>query len=72
MHDTAWGAAADLVLALYPAYLIWNLQMRLRLKIILICLMGLGVFTAVASLIKTASFGRLRTTTDATCKTFMS
>ncbi|MCJ1417264.1 hypothetical protein MMC32_003606 [Xylographa parallela] len=62
----AWGAATDLLLALYPVFIIYNLQIQLRLKIILCFLMGLGVFTAICSLVKTAQFNRLEISPDAT------
>ncbi|MCJ1318994.1 hypothetical protein MMC15_004326 [Xylographa vitiligo] len=62
----AWGAATDLLLALYPVFIIYNLQIQLRLKVILCFLMGLGVFTAICSLVKTAQFNRLEISPDAT------
>lgn len=37
-----FNAAADAVLATYPVHLFWRLQMKLRIKIALSVLMGLG------------------------------
>ncbi|KAI9719175.1 MAG: hypothetical protein M1828_006268 [Chrysothrix sp. TS-e1954] len=49
----AWGAVTDLYLALWPVFLIYNLQIPVRLKVLLCTLMGLGVFTAVCSVVRT-------------------
>ncbi|RAK99750.1 uncharacterized protein BO80DRAFT_446088 [Aspergillus ibericus CBS 121593] len=62
----AWGSMTDLILAFYPSVIIWNLQLRLKLKLIISILMGLGVVTAVCSLIKTIEFGRLEAVKDST------
>lgn len=64
----AWGTFTDLVIALYPIMIIWNLKMALRLKLIICCVLGLGVVTAMCSLVKTIEFFRLRLSTDPTCK----
>ena len=68
---SAWGAAVDLLLALYPVLIVSKLRMRLKLKVVLGILMGLGVFTAVCSLAKTIEFDRMNqpsTNPDSTCK----
>ncbi|KAH8588349.1 hypothetical protein B0O99DRAFT_693511 [Bisporella sp. PMI_857] len=62
----AWGTFADFLLALYPVIIIWNLRIRKQLKLIISFLMGLGVVTAVCSLVKTVQFKRLATEEDAT------
>jgi len=49
----SWGAATDVFLALYPVGLVASLEISKRLKILLGCLMGLGLFTAVCSIVKT-------------------
>ena len=41
--SSAWNSATDLALALFPATLFWNLQMKTSHKVGLIILMGLGV-----------------------------
>lgn len=66
--STAWGTLTDLVLALYPIIIIWNLRIRKQLKLIISILMGLGLVTAVCSFVKTLQFDRLKASEDATCK----
>lgn len=41
--QTAFSAASDLVLALYPVFIIWQLQMARNIKIGLTCVLALGV-----------------------------
>ncbi|KAL9055446.1 MAG: hypothetical protein Q9162_003544 [Coniocarpon cinnabarinum] len=62
----AWNAATDLVLAVYPISIIYRLQMRLRLKLGLCILMGIGLFTAICSIVKTCQFKRVEATQDPT------
>ncbi|TVY78375.1 hypothetical protein LSUE1_G004314 [Lachnellula suecica] len=47
------NSATDLALAIFPATIIWNLNMRIAVKLSLIITMGLGIFTMVASVVKT-------------------
>ncbi|KAI9727463.1 MAG: hypothetical protein M1828_006405 [Chrysothrix sp. TS-e1954] len=49
----SWQATSDFVLALLPIYLIWPLQMDRKVKLGLCCLMGLGVFAAVCTIMRT-------------------
>ena len=49
----AWGAFTDLCLATYPIYLVQDLQMQKRIKLLVSVLMGLGVFSAICSIITT-------------------
>ena len=49
----SWGAMTDFCLALYPIYLVRSLQMRMRIKILVTALMGLGIFSATCSIIRT-------------------
>lgn len=67
-HRKAWNAATDLIFALYPIIIVYRLQMRLRIKLSVVALMGLGVFTAVCSIVKTVNFQTEKSTTDITCK----
>ncbi|KAJ5612618.1 hypothetical protein N7510_005812 [Penicillium lagena] len=62
----AWGTATDLLLAIYPVFIIWNLRIRTQLKLVISVLMGLGVVTAACSLAKTINYGRLLVATDQT------
>ena len=39
----AWSALLDVVLALFPIYIVWDLQVRLGKKIGICCVMGLGI-----------------------------
>ena len=38
-----WAAALDFFLALYPVFVFWQLQMSIKRKIGVSCVMGLGV-----------------------------
>ncbi|KAI1138228.1 hypothetical protein F5Y05DRAFT_385542 [Hypoxylon sp. FL0543] len=57
----------DLILALFPASLFWNLNMELKQKVSLSFMMGLGIFAMVASIVKTIN---LRAFTDMTDLTY--
>ncbi|KAI0965546.1 hypothetical protein F4678DRAFT_452353 [Xylaria arbuscula] len=48
----AFNAASDLALAVFPAVIVWNLQMELSQKVSLVILMGLGIFAMVGSILK--------------------
>lgn len=39
----AFNAATDAYLAVFPVYIFWSLNMKLRIKIGLMVLLGLGV-----------------------------
>ena len=43
---SGWNALTDLLLAGYPTFLLWNVQMKRKIKIGVSCLMGGGVFAA--------------------------
>ncbi|KAL3481359.1 hypothetical protein BJX99DRAFT_271289 [Aspergillus californicus] len=45
--------AVDLVLAFFPASMFWNLNMEWKRKLSLSCLMGLGIFAMVVSVVRT-------------------
>ncbi|KAL3451745.1 hypothetical protein BJX65DRAFT_321470 [Aspergillus insuetus] len=49
----AFNSATDLYLAAFSTYVSWNLNLKWRVKIGLIVLLGLGIFAMVASIIKT-------------------
>ncbi|KAH9999723.1 hypothetical protein F4779DRAFT_605284 [Xylariaceae sp. FL0662B] len=57
----SFSALSDLVLALFPTLIIWNLQIPLRVKFGIGLLMSLGVITAVAAAVKTAELRNLAT-----------
>lgn len=41
--EIAFNAATDLYLAVFPTYIFWNLNMKIRAKIGLMVLLGLGI-----------------------------
>ncbi|OTA68573.1 integral membrane protein [Hypoxylon sp. EC38] len=59
-------SVVDLILALFPAGLFWNLKMETKQKISLSCMMGLGIFALAASIIKTINLRAFTDTTDLT------
>lgn len=66
-NSTAWNAATDVVLALYPIGILYKLRIPSKLKIGLGFLLGLGMFTAVCSIIKTVEFKAVAASEDPTC-----
>ncbi|KAJ5036067.1 hypothetical protein NUH16_003934 [Penicillium rubens] len=64
--QASFNAFSDILLALYPVHLFWKLQMKLRIKIALSILMGLGWIAAVCSAVKTYELKALTETTDIT------
>ncbi|CZR50150.1 related to integral membrane protein [Phialocephala subalpina] len=50
--NSSLNIATDLVFAALPIPMLWNVQIKGRVKASLICIMGLGVFACVASMIK--------------------
>lgn len=67
----AWGAAVDVVLAIYPAvYIVWGLQQTgWRGKLAFSVLMGLGILATVASVLVIYELYEAANTADATCTT---
>ncbi|KAI0532439.1 integral membrane protein [Xylaria digitata] len=59
-------STVDLILAVLPASLFWNLNMEWKQKASLSALMGLGVFAMVASIIKTIKLQAITVTDDLT------
>lgn len=65
----AFSSFSDLILALYPLTFIWNLQLKLKIKIGLGAVMSLGLIATIASVYKTVELQNLATpdfTFDAT------
>ncbi|KAI0096316.1 hypothetical protein F4776DRAFT_651703 [Hypoxylon sp. NC0597] len=56
----------DLILAVFPVSLFWNLKMETKQKLSLSCMMGLGIFAMAASIIKTINLRAFTDTTDLT------
>ncbi|KAG8208466.1 Integral membrane protein [Trichophyton interdigitale] len=59
-------SAVDLVLAVFPASLLWNLNMEMKKKISLSLLMGLGIIAMIASIIKTVQLQAITAKADIT------
>ncbi|KAI0198344.1 hypothetical protein F4808DRAFT_472820 [Astrocystis sublimbata] len=59
MLTCAWSAFADLVLAVYPATLLWRLQMKLSRKVPLMLIMSLGIFAMIAAVTKLSKLHEL-------------
>ncbi|KAJ5714213.1 uncharacterized protein N7483_011394 [Penicillium malachiteum] len=53
----AWSAITDLILLLYPGYLIWNLQLRRKHKVVISILMGLGILATIFAVGKIIDYG---------------
>ncbi|KAI0896116.1 hypothetical protein F4806DRAFT_51622 [Annulohypoxylon nitens] len=49
----AWSAFVDAVLASFPIYLLWNLQIKRHQKIVVMVIMGIGFFASIAAIVKT-------------------
>ncbi|KAJ5086587.1 hypothetical protein NUU61_007894 [Penicillium alfredii] len=64
--QASFNTFADAALATYPVHLFWKLQMKLRIKIALSILMGLGWIAAVCSAVKCYELKALTETTDIT------
>ncbi|KAJ5682195.1 hypothetical protein N7462_005360, partial [Penicillium macrosclerotiorum] len=49
----AFNSATDLFLAVFSTCIFWNLNLKLRVKLGLVTLLGLGIFAMIAAIIKT-------------------
>ncbi|KAI0383700.1 integral membrane protein [Hypomontagnella monticulosa] len=65
----AVSSATDLILAILPATIVWNLKMRLAQKVTVAVLMGLGVFAMIGSIFKTVYLSSLGSGDDYTYNT---
>ena len=66
MLSKGGNAASDVILALYPSYMVWRLNMSIRLKILVSVLLGLGVFSGVTAAIKTTKLPGIQASADPT------
>ncbi|KAL4930971.1 uncharacterized protein BDV17DRAFT_289393 [Aspergillus undulatus] len=64
--QASFNSFSDALLASYPIHLFWKLQMKLRIKVALSVLMGLGWIAAVCSAVKTYELKALTETSDIT------
>ncbi|KAJ5827164.1 hypothetical protein N7447_003927 [Penicillium robsamsonii] len=51
-YQGSFNSATDLYLAVFSTYIFWNLNLKLRVKLGLVTLLGLGIFAMAASVIK--------------------
>ncbi|PGH36615.1 hypothetical protein GX50_00474 [[Emmonsia] crescens] len=65
----SFSAASDLILALYPVFIIWQLQMARNLKIGLTCVLALGIVATAAAIVKTIFLAELVARADYTFET---
>ncbi|OJD19334.1 hypothetical protein AJ78_00693 [Emergomyces pasteurianus Ep9510] len=65
----SFSAASDLLLALYPVFIIWQLQMARNMKIGLTCVLALGVIATAAAIVKTIYLSELVARSDYTFET---
>ncbi|KAJ5358873.1 uncharacterized protein N7496_011286 [Penicillium cataractarum] len=49
----AFNSATDLYLAVFSTCIFWNLNLKVRVKVGLVALLGMGIFAMIASIIKT-------------------
>ncbi|KAF3482730.1 putative Integral membrane protein Pth11-like [Arthroderma uncinatum] len=62
----ALSSATDLYVLILPIYPVWNLNMKLRRKIKLLAVFGLGIFAVAASIVRLAETPVLKSSPDAT------
>ncbi|KAF2150344.1 hypothetical protein K461DRAFT_295633 [Myriangium duriaei CBS 260.36] len=62
----ATGALADLILALWPITIVYNLQTTLRVKIMFCILMGVGLLPMIASVLRLTKVPNANTVGDVT------
>ncbi|CZR65028.1 related to integral membrane protein PTH11 [Phialocephala subalpina] len=65
----ACNSMTDLILTVLPSSIFWTLQMKLRIKLGLVALLGLSIFAFVASIIKTVKLQSLGERSDYTFNT---
>ncbi|KAL4874554.1 hypothetical protein BJY04DRAFT_225864 [Aspergillus karnatakaensis] len=60
----AWSAVLDFVLAFFPWYALWQLNMKRKEKITICLSLSLGVFAGVCGIIRTTGLDALTVSTD--------
>ncbi|KAL4928050.1 uncharacterized protein BDV17DRAFT_298785 [Aspergillus undulatus] len=60
----AWSAVLDFVLAFFPWYALWQLNMKKREKITICMSLSLGVFAGICGIIRTTGLGALTESED--------
>ncbi|KAI1417112.1 hypothetical protein F5Y13DRAFT_204453 [Hypoxylon sp. FL1857] len=64
--QSAVGSLVDLILAIFPSTLFWNLNMQWKQKAFLSGIMGLGIVAMVASIVKTVQLRAITEVSDIT------
>lgn len=64
----SWSAAMDFFLAIFPWFVLWDLNMKKREKITVCVSLSLGVFAGVCGVIRTTGLGVLANSADYLCK----
>lgn len=65
----SWSAAMDFFLAIFPWFVLWELNMKKKEKITVCLSLSLGVFAGVCGVIRTTGLGVLANSADYLCKT---
>lgn len=65
----SWSAAMDFFLAIFPWFVLWDLNMKRREKITVCVSLSLGIFAGVCGVIRTTGLGVLANSADYLCKT---
>ncbi|KAJ5482961.1 hypothetical protein N7539_006407 [Penicillium diatomitis] len=63
-YSNTFNSATDFFLAVFPAVVFWNLNLKLRIKVGLILLLSIGFVAMIASIIKTTKLDTLPSVTD--------
>lgn len=64
----SWSAAMDFFLAIFPWFVLWDLNMKRREKITVCVSLSLGVFAGVCGVIRTTGLGVLANSADYLCE----
>lgn len=64
----AINAGTAFGLALYPVFIVWDLQMSKRLKFGICILLGIGVFMGICAILKAVQLKAIGSTNDPTCE----
>ena len=70
-HAAACFIVTDIILALYPAFIIKNLYMPKRVKIGISFLLSLGLFAAACATVRTYEVHTAAESKDLTCKSML-
>lgn len=68
IFSACWNSFIDISLALLPIPIIWKLQLRVKKKLGICGLLGLGILAGISSIIKASKLFALRHRLDLTCE----